>query len=33
VRKLPHWIGNALGMARLFLIAPLQSCSFQPAVR
>jgi magnesium-protoporphyrin IX monomethyl ester (oxidative) cyclase len=33
LRKLPHWIGNGLQMARLFLMAPIPSERFQPAVR
>jgi magnesium-protoporphyrin IX monomethyl ester (oxidative) cyclase len=33
LRKLPHWIGNARQMARLFLLAPIPSDRFQPAVR
>ncbi|QEY31770.1 magnesium-protoporphyrin IX monomethyl ester (oxidative) cyclase [Synechococcus sp. RSCCF101] len=33
LRKLPHWIGNGLQMARLFLMAPLRSSAYQPAVR
>ncbi len=33
LRKLPHWIGNGLEMARLFLMAPISSDRFQPAVR
>lgn len=33
LRKLPHWAGNAFQMARLFLMAPIPSQQFQPAVR
>jgi magnesium-protoporphyrin IX monomethyl ester (oxidative) cyclase len=33
LRKLPHWAGNAVQMARLFLMAPIPSHQFQPAVR
>ena len=33
LRKLPLWAGNALEMARLFLMAPIASDRFQPAVR
>jgi len=33
IRKLPHWAGNALEMAQLFLMAPIRSERFQPAVR
>jgi magnesium-protoporphyrin IX monomethyl ester (oxidative) cyclase len=33
IRKLPHWAGNALEMAKLFLMAPIRSEKFQPAVR
>jgi magnesium-protoporphyrin IX monomethyl ester (oxidative) cyclase len=33
LRKLPHWAANALEMARLFLMAPIPSQQFQPAVR
>jgi magnesium-protoporphyrin IX monomethyl ester (oxidative) cyclase len=33
VRKLPHWIANGLEMAKLFLMAPIRSEQFQPAVR
>lgn len=33
LRKLPLWVGNALTMARLFLMAPIPSERFQPAVR
>jgi magnesium-protoporphyrin IX monomethyl ester (oxidative) cyclase len=33
VRKLPHWIANGLQMASLFLMAPVRSEAYQPAVR
>ena len=33
LRKLPYWTANALEMARLFLMAPIRSEQFQPAVR
>jgi len=33
LRKLPYWAGNALEMAKLFLMAPIRSERFQPAVR
>jgi magnesium-protoporphyrin IX monomethyl ester (oxidative) cyclase len=33
LRKLPHWMANGLEMARLFLMAPIRSEEFQPAVR
>jgi len=33
LRKLPHWAGNGYQMARLFLMAPIRSDRFQPAVR
>ncbi|MFM7512569.1 MAG: magnesium-protoporphyrin IX monomethyl ester cyclase, partial [Cyanobium sp.] len=33
LRKLPHWVGNGVQMARLFLMAPIRSERFQPAVR
>jgi magnesium-protoporphyrin IX monomethyl ester (oxidative) cyclase len=33
LRKLPLWTANALEMAKLFLMAPIRSESFQPAVR
>jgi magnesium-protoporphyrin IX monomethyl ester (oxidative) cyclase len=33
LRKLPYWAGNAVEMARLFLMAPIRSERFQPAVR
>jgi magnesium-protoporphyrin IX monomethyl ester (oxidative) cyclase len=33
LRKLPYWAANGLEMARLFLMAPLRSDQFQPAVR
>jgi magnesium-protoporphyrin IX monomethyl ester (oxidative) cyclase len=33
LRKLPHWAGNAVQMARLFLMAPIPSHQYQPAVR
>ena len=32
-RKLPHWIGNGVVMAKLFLMSPIDSDKFQPAVR
>jgi magnesium-protoporphyrin IX monomethyl ester (oxidative) cyclase len=32
-RKLPFWLGNGLEMAKLFLMAPIRSEEFQPAVR
>lgn len=33
LRKLPFWAGNAVEMAKLFLMAPIPSERFQPAVR
>ena len=33
LRKIPHWASNGLQMARLFLMAPIPSDKFQPAVR
>jgi magnesium-protoporphyrin IX monomethyl ester (oxidative) cyclase len=33
LRKLPHWAANGYQMARLFLMAPMRSDRFQPAVR
>jgi magnesium-protoporphyrin IX monomethyl ester (oxidative) cyclase len=33
LRKLPHWAANGYQMARLFLMAPIRSDRFQPAVR
>jgi len=33
LRKLPYWGANALEMAKLFLMAPIRSERFQPAVR
>jgi magnesium-protoporphyrin IX monomethyl ester (oxidative) cyclase len=33
LRKLPLWAANALEMAKLFLMAPIRSERFQPAVR
>ncbi|MCT0199691.1 magnesium-protoporphyrin IX monomethyl ester (oxidative) cyclase [Synechococcus sp. CS-1325] len=33
IRKLPFWLGNGLEMAKLFLMAPIRSENFQPAVR
>jgi magnesium-protoporphyrin IX monomethyl ester (oxidative) cyclase len=33
LRKLPFWAANALEMAKLFLMAPIASDRFQPAVR
>ena len=33
LRKIPYWAGNALQMARLFLMPPIPSEQFQPAVR
>ena len=33
LRKLPLWAANALEMAQLFLMAPIRSEAFQPAVR
>jgi magnesium-protoporphyrin IX monomethyl ester (oxidative) cyclase len=33
LRKLPHWLANGVEMAKLFLMAPIRSERFQPAVR
>ena len=33
LRKLPFWLANGLEMAKLFLMAPIRSEDFQPAVR
>ena len=33
IQKLPHWAANAFQMARLFLMPPIASERFQPAVR
>jgi magnesium-protoporphyrin IX monomethyl ester (oxidative) cyclase len=33
LRKLPYWMANGLEMAKLFLMAPIRSEEFQPAVR
>ena len=33
LRKLPYWAANAAEMAKLFLMAPIRSDRFQPAVR
>ena len=33
LRKLPYWIGNGAVMAKLFLMSPIDSDKFQPAVR
>ena len=33
LRKLPFWCANGLEMARLFLMSPIRSEQFQPAVR
>ena len=33
IRKLPYWVANAAEMAKLFLMAPIRSEQFQPAVR
>jgi len=33
LRKLPYWTANALEMAKLFLMKPIRSEQFQPAVR
>jgi len=32
-RKLPYWVANGLQMAQLFLMKPIRSEAFQPAVR
>ena len=33
LKKLPHWISNGAEMAKLFLMSPIDSNKFQPAVR
>jgi magnesium-protoporphyrin IX monomethyl ester (oxidative) cyclase len=33
LRKLPFWAANGLEMAKLFLMAPIRSERYQPAVR
>jgi len=33
LRKLPFWAANGFEMAKLFLMAPIRSEAFQPAVR
>jgi magnesium-protoporphyrin IX monomethyl ester (oxidative) cyclase len=33
LRKLPYWVANAAEMAKLFLMSPIRSEQFQPAVR
>ena len=33
LRKLPYWAANAAEMAKLFLMNPIRSEQFQPAVR
>jgi len=33
IRKLPHFVANGLQMASLFLMAPVRSENYQPAVR
>jgi magnesium-protoporphyrin IX monomethyl ester (oxidative) cyclase len=33
LRKLPYWIANGAEMAKLFLMSPIRSEQFQPAVR
>jgi len=33
IRKLPHWVGNGLEMAKLFSMAPIRSEKFQPVIR
>jgi magnesium-protoporphyrin IX monomethyl ester (oxidative) cyclase len=33
LRKLPYWVANAAEMAKLFLMKPIRSEQFQPAVR
>jgi len=33
LRKLPFWVANAAEMAKLFLMKPIRSEVFQPAVR
>ena len=31
--RMPHWLGNVSVMAKLFLMSPIPSDRFQPAVR
>ncbi len=33
IRKLPYWLANGVEMAQLFLMKPIRSEQFQPAVR
>jgi len=33
LRKLPYWAANGIEMAKLFLMAPIRSDAFQPAIR
>ena len=33
LRKLPYWAANGVEMAKLFLMAPIRSDAFQPAIR
>jgi magnesium-protoporphyrin IX monomethyl ester (oxidative) cyclase len=33
LRKLPYWAANGAEMAKLFLMAPIRSDAFQPAIR
>ena len=33
LRKLPYWVANAAEMAKLFLMSPIRSEQYQPAVR
>jgi magnesium-protoporphyrin IX monomethyl ester (oxidative) cyclase len=33
IQKLPYWVANGLQMAQLFLMKPIRSEHFQPAVR
>ena len=33
LRKLPYWVANAAEMAKLFLMNPIRSEQYQPAVR
>jgi magnesium-protoporphyrin IX monomethyl ester (oxidative) cyclase len=33
IQKLPYWIANGVQMAQLFLMKPIRSEQFQPAVR
>jgi len=33
IKKLPYWLSNGLQMAQLFLMKPIRSEHFQPAVR